>query len=493
MRKRLLVWAFLALTAILSGCTDMFRTELDETNAKLKALQELAASTNKELTALSEIVSKLDDTHTIDPKSLVMTDEGYEVSFRDGTKIFIPFGRDGIDGRTLIPVGVKQAEDGLYYWTVDGTELKDAEGNKIRAAATDGKDGIVPQVKVEDGLWKLSVDNGETFTTIASCEEMDGVGVFSGIDLSDPTKAVLTLINGTKLEIPCITAFKLSFDGPAQDTLLIGGGETLPIPYSLTIEGQAGEPIVVTSGTDGTYVSRVEAGPSPESGTVYVQAPEAFSDGYILLTANCGGYSAVKMISFQPRQVSPARDTVIIRMPRGGFTRVFDYSTNFDYTVETQNVNWMKAVSSPSEKTLSFTTTDNTGNSVRNCTVKVSPKDNPDYACTVFLFYQATNSLTFGTDSECPFSYNDKEKTLVIPTEGGEGDLWITYSSDLSVTGLEDTDWATAEISRKDGFYQLRIKAAANDSGESREAKFKVQVGQGDNIITLREFTLIQR
>ncbi len=129
MRKRLLVWAFLALTAILSGCTDMFRTELDETNAKLKALQELAASTNKELTALSEIVSKLDDTHTIDPKSLVMTDEGYEVSFRDGTKIFIPFGRDGIDGRTLIPVGVKQAEDGLYYWTVDGTELKDAEGN----------------------------------------------------------------------------------------------------------------------------------------------------------------------------------------------------------------------------------------------------------------------------------------------------------------------------------------------------------------------------
>ncbi len=489
MRKRLLVWAFLALTAILSGCTDMFRTELDETNAKLKALQELAASTNKELTALSEIVSKLDDTHTINPESMVQTEDGYEVSFRDGTKIFIPFGKDGIDGRTLIPVGVRQEEDGLYYWTVDGTELKDADGNKIRAAATDGKDGIVPQVKVEDGLWKISVDNGETFTTIASCEEMDGVGVFSGIDLSDPTKVVLTLINGTKLEIPCITSFKLSFDGPAQDTVLIGGGETLPIPYSLTIEGQAGEPIVVTSGTDGTYLSRVEAGTSPESGIVHVQAPEVFSDGYILLTANCGGYSAVKMISFKPRQISPARDTVIIRMPQGGFTRLFDYSTNFDYTVETQNGTWMDAVSSPSEKTLSFTTTDNTGNSVRNCTVKVSPKDNPSYACTVFLIYQATNSITFGTDPECPFSYDDKAKTLVIPAEGGEGSLWITASSDISVTVPEGNGWAEAEVSRKDGFYQLRINAEANDSGSPRECTVGILL----NTIKIGEITIIQR
>ena len=208
------------LLAMLCGCTGMVQDELAETHAKLAELQALVKSVNTDLQTLDLVVSKLDDSHTIEPGTLKETEDGYEVSFRDGKKVFIAYGKDG---RTLIPVGVLQDTDSLYYWTVDGEWWLDDEGNKMRAGATDGVDGvdgIAPQVKVEDGFWWISHDGGKTFKQLVSCEEMDGVGVFSGIDTSDPAKIVLKLLDGTALEIPRLTSLKVSFAGQPMDTVL---------------------------------------------------------------------------------------------------------------------------------------------------------------------------------------------------------------------------------------------------------------------------------
>ena len=465
--------AILALSiilAVLSGCTGMVETELDETHAKLKALQELAASVNNDLTTLNEIVSRLDDNHTIDPSTLVQTDDGYEVSFRDGKTIHLHFGVDGVDGETLIPLGVRRQEDGLYYWTVDGEFLMNPDSTYMRAGATDGKDGIVPQTKVENGVWKLSIDGGKTFTEIATSDELDGVGVFSDYDISDPSKLVLILLDETVIEIPCQTSFKMSIS--AQDTVLIGGGETLPIPYEIVIEGKASLPVVVTSGTDGTYISRVEEGSG--KGTVYVQAPEVFSEGYILLTANCGGYSTIKVISFKERQVSPDKGTIVVRLGKGDDTRTIEYDANFEYTVSQPDGEWLKAAAETGS--ITFTATPNTGETVRSCTVTVSPKDNPDYACTTFLVLQATDKLTFNLDPDCPFTFDSSTKTLDIPAEGGDADIWITYSDELVATGPEGAEWVSTEISAVDGFYRLRIHAEANESGESRKGTIKIKI-----------------
>ena len=492
MRQLLKVWAFLTLTVILlllSGCTEMFRTELDETNAKLKALQELAASVNNDLTTLNEIVSRLDDKHTIDPASLVQKEDGYEVSFRDGKKIYLHFGVDGVDGETLIPLGVRREEDGLYYWTVDGNWLRNADGSLMRAGATDGKNGIVPRTKIEDGKWMISVDNGKTYTEFGTVEELDGVGVFSNIDMSDPTKVVLTLMDGTALEIPCQTSFKLSFSGP--DTELIAGGELLSIPYEVIKEGDNGQPVVVTSGTDGTYLSRIEAGSSPEKGVIYVQAPEEYSEGYILLTATCGGYSTIKMISFQERQVTPKKGTIIVRLGNGDETRSIDYNTNFDYTVSQPDGEWLTAASDPKAGTMTFKASSNTGNTVRSCTVKVSPKDNPDFVCTRFLVLQATEQFTIDIDPDCPFAFDPQNKTIDFPAEGGDADIWVTYNKDKELTAAveEGSEWASAEVSAVDGFYRLRIHANVKDSEESREGKVQLKYGNA----IMGEINIIQR
>ncbi len=494
MRRLLKVWALLTLTVIpllLSSCTDMVRTELEETHDKLKALQDLASSVNNDLTTLSEVVSRLDDSHTIDPGTYVEKEGGYEVSFRDGTTIFIPFGVDGVDGRTLIPIGVLQDEDSLYYWTVDGDWLLNADSTKMRAGATDGKNGIVPQIRIEDGMWQISVDDGKSFSDLASCEEMNGVGVFSGIDMSDPTKVVLTLIDGTILEIPCQTSFKMSFGGPVQDTVLIAGGEVLPIEYELLFDGEAAQPVVVTSGTDGTYLSRIEEGSSSGKGVVHVQAPDEYSEGYILLTANCGGYSAVKMISFLERQVTPGEDTVTVRIPSGSFMRLIEYNANFEYTVTSLGT-WLEADSDPDAGSLTFSASENKGSTVRTCTVKVSPKDNPGYTCTTFLVIQATTSTTYDIGPGSPFKFDSKNLTLEAPSEGGDADIWITSQSDIVVTGTEGVEWTKSELSSAEGFYRLAIHVDAKESEEPREEKLHVSLKANDSII-IGEITIIQR
>jgi hypothetical protein len=148
-RSEVLAMVMPVFLSVFTGCTDMVRPELDETHAKLRALQELAGAVNRDLTTLDLIVKELDDGHTIQPESFQETEDGYEVSFRDGKKVFIPFGKDGVDGRTLIPVGVKDDADTLY-WQVDGEWLLDKNGERIRAGATDG---IPPRFEVRDDGW----------------------------------------------------------------------------------------------------------------------------------------------------------------------------------------------------------------------------------------------------------------------------------------------------------------------------------------------------
>ena len=463
-RSGVLAMVMPVFLSVFSGCTDMVRPELDETHAKLQALQELAGAVNRDLTTLDLIVHELDDGHTIRPESYLLTEDGYEVSFRDEKKIFIPFGKDGVDGRMLIPVGV-QAENGLYYWQVDGEWLLDENGERIRAGATDG---VVPQFKVEEGFWWISLDGGVTFNELASCDEMDGLGVFKDVKQTSSGKVVLTLWNGETIELVSQFPFRISFEGPVRDTVLIAAGEALPIPYKVVVEGEPDQPLVVTSGTDGVYLSSLKA-VDDTTGVVTVQAPAEFADGYILLSASCGGYSAVKVITFRPREVAPADPVVTVRFGSGSEPKTLPYKANFDYIIT--SAEWLEVVSDPETGALTFTPQPNTGNTVRECEISVSPKDNPDYVCTTFRVFQATDSYTVQLEEGTPFTFDSGTKTLHAPAEGGIADLWLTFSSPLSAVVPEAADWLRAAILPEDGFYRLKVRVDPVEGAEGRESR----------------------
>ena len=491
MRKRfrsgLLALVLPVFLSVFSGCTEQVRPELDETHAKLQALQELAGAVNWDLHILDLIVRELDDSHTIIPESFHQTKDGYEVSFRDGKKIFIPFGKDGKDGRMIVPVGV-QADDGFYYWTIDGKWMEDDDGNWIRAGATDG---FVPQFKVEDGFWQISVDGGKTFSQLASCEEMDGMGVFRQVEQTPFGKVILTLWDGETIELLSRFPFRMSFEGAVRDTMLIAAGEVLPIPYKVNLEGETDQPVLVTSGTDGIYLSRVEA-EDDTTGVVRVQAPAAYADGYILLSASCGGYSALKMITFRPREITPAASFVPVRLGSGEEPKVLPYKANFEYVVKTsQDGSWLEVVPDPETGVLTFTPQPNTdtGSKVRSCEVTVSPKDNPDFVITTFQVFQAANSYSVQLEEGGPFTFDPDTKTLFAPAEGGEATLWLTFYSALSVSVPETADWIQAEMTEEDGFWRMKVQVAAAE-GAGREADLLVCMQTGG--IPIGEIKVIQ-
>lgn len=97
-------------------------------------------------------------------------------------------GKDGKDGYTP-KIGVKQHIDGKYYWTLDGNFLLDDNGNMIPTTGDDGAngsdgkdgedgvngiDGITPKLKIEDGYWCLSYDNGESWQKLGKATGENG-------------------------------------------------------------------------------------------------------------------------------------------------------------------------------------------------------------------------------------------------------------------------------------------------------------------------------
>ncbi len=82
-------------------------------------------------------------------------------------------GRDGISTQTNL--GVAKGEDGVWYWTFNGTWILDESGNRLRANGIDGKDGKddinlslpIPITRINSvtRIWEISLDNGVTFTS----------------------------------------------------------------------------------------------------------------------------------------------------------------------------------------------------------------------------------------------------------------------------------------------------------------------------------------
>ena len=200
-----------------------------------EALRELCTQMNSNIEALQTIVSTLqnnDYVKNITPIYDGTKEIGYIIEFTKSGKVTIYHGKDGTDGKDgATPIiGVAQDTDGIYYWTVNGSWLLDADGNKVKAVGTDGQDGadgsngtdgndgVTPQLKIENGLWYVSYDDGSTWLEMGQAtgaqgpQGVPGVGgdsMFSDLDYSSsPDYVTFTLADGTQIKVPTWSAFE---------------------------------------------------------------------------------------------------------------------------------------------------------------------------------------------------------------------------------------------------------------------------------------------
>ena len=218
----------------------------------------------------------------------------------------------GQDGSTPI-ISVRQDTDGMWYWTVDGNWILDANGNKIRANSTDGKDGVTPRLKIEDEYWYISYNNGQTWEKLQKATGEDGDAFFKSVD-QDDKYVYIVLADGTTITLPKESAFALSFAKTEFHT----ASASMTIPFTVIA---AGNDLRVVAFSDRNITVEVYMDGSA-SGHLSLTFIDGNYNGNVLVAAKSNGKTVTEILEFQEGVLSTSSNTEYWVETEGGEIRV---------------------------------------------------------------------------------------------------------------------------------------------------------------------------
>ncbi len=290
--------------------------ELAAQAARIAALETWQAETNTNIQALQTLLSTTDYITAVTPVVQDGVEVGFTISFLHTPAITIYHGTKGDKGDTgdTPQIGAAQADDGNWYWTLNGEPLTDADGNPIQANGTqgeqgepgsDGDDGIsapLPQLAtgtklteqnvttdtqgdaIEPDAIYLSVDGGKTWTRVSGedGEKGDtgdtgpkGDSFFESVDIDDDC-VTFYLSEGGSFSVPRYVEISLTFD---QQSLELPTGSKFTIECTVTgIDDPTPEDLYLIAVPDGWTV-----GISSGSLSITITAPATASKGEILV------------------------------------------------------------------------------------------------------------------------------------------------------------------------------------------------------------------
>lgn len=158
MKRKIYQLILTALSAlIVTGCYDDDKVwnALDEQQQRLDALEKWQTTANANIQALQTLLNRQDYVTAVTPVTLAGDTVGYTIAFRTQAPVTLHFGTtgptgpqgpDGPQGETgdtgeTPVISVTQADDGDWYWTLNGTLLTDASGLPLRASGHNGQPG----------------------------------------------------------------------------------------------------------------------------------------------------------------------------------------------------------------------------------------------------------------------------------------------------------------------------------------------------------------
>ena len=187
----------LALTACSYDDSELW-DKVNDLDNRVKTLEGLCREMNTNIESLETILESLNENEHVSNIAPITEDGevvGYTITFTSGESVTI---YNNEAGGSTPSLGVAKDEDGLYYWTLDGEWLLDNAGNKVKA---EGADGLTPRLKVEDGYWYVSYDNGATWVE-AGAATTEGSGDNNFKVTYDDEYVYITLADGTVLVLP---------------------------------------------------------------------------------------------------------------------------------------------------------------------------------------------------------------------------------------------------------------------------------------------------
>ena len=260
--------AAVAMMLLPAACADDYDDsalwdKVNDHEERLAALEKWQEQTNQSIAAMQELLNTTDMITGVSAVSEGGQTVGYTITFLQSDPITIyngakgadgEDGADGADGQTP-QIGLAQAEDGNWYWTLNGETLTDADGNPIRANGLDGADGEdgedgatgpegpqgndgtsapTPQIllgssitsgtiKTDNGqkdtdAWYLSVDGGATWYRVSGKDGTNGDAWFSDEPKKEGNYYVFTLTNQSTFRVAAYQPFRILTEAEKDGT-----------------------------------------------------------------------------------------------------------------------------------------------------------------------------------------------------------------------------------------------------------------------------------
>ena len=269
--------AAVAMMMLPAACADDYDDsalwdKVNDHEERLAALEKWQEQTNQSIAAMQELLNTTDMITGVSAVSEGGQTVGYTITFLHSDPITIyngakgEDGADGADGQTP-QIGLAQAEDGNWYWTLNGELLTDAQGNPIRANGLDGADGAdgedgedgatgpegpqgndgtsapTPQIllgssitsgtiKTDNGqkdtdAWYLSVDGGATWYRVSGKDGTNGDAWFSDKPKKEGNYYVFTLTDQSTFRVAAYQPFRILTEAEKDGTTFTNATVTI--------------------------------------------------------------------------------------------------------------------------------------------------------------------------------------------------------------------------------------------------------------------------
>ena len=386
-----------------------------------KAFTEYKTQMNGQIDGLKKLVEAQASKLTITKYEQLSDKSGWTITFSDNTAITILNGQPGPEGPEgpagpsgdpgqpgASPEITVDLNDGVYCWKVNGEWLTGTDGKPVPVTGQP----VVPQFRINDGQWEVSVDNGATWKACGSAVS-EGDTLFATVT-PDEEKGIVTFVlkDGTTFVIPLERPFALVF--PKYKDIGIEPGATIDLEYTVT--GADETTVVDVMAVTANYIAEVEA-ESPAKGVVKVTAPDPIAPGRVLVWADNGkGKASIKALTFEGGEAPTYEITVgdADAVEPDGETIEVAVTSNMVYEVEVKG-SWIHYIGTKAAetKTLLFEFDANETGEARTGEVDIVGAEGTVYQTIIFT--QAPMP-----DVEIPYTFKaDDEWFATLPAADG--------------------------------------------------------------------------
>lgn len=269
--RKCLFYILAASLTLLPGCgydDSSLEGRIGDLEERVSAIEAWKVRTDGDLKTLQGLASAVESGEQITAVSRF--EGGATISFSKLDPITVYIGHKAEDGSdaSAPSVSMKQDEDGLWYWTVNG-EFVLCEGEKVPVHT------VFPEVKIDGGNYVISYDGWATPGAVLGPVGtiLSGFVIFDDIQESDASVSFFIHGQSDPLVIPKGSAFGLAV---SQDEFSLLPGSAVQVNYT------------VSSPDTNTKLSFIQEGDitvTLSDGVLSISAGAAFDGGKIFLTA----------------------------------------------------------------------------------------------------------------------------------------------------------------------------------------------------------------